>query len=202
MRQNKWGMEMADVLTGGGGDGPRLCERWNALSWRVRWLTVALALSFLLAGAGACLLLDGPGKSVPPAHTKRNKVPYPVHSTQMSFVRITDVDVEKRSFRVELRAVTKDPVLVRRVTQEYTAVTMELSSVRAVTVQPGQAERVRVKARVTSCRDLPMRARLPFLDVTLRNARASQDLSFIPGDRYARALTRVFRTVCGPSSRP
>ncbi|MGP3978392.1 hypothetical protein ACTWQF_31170 [Streptomyces sp. 8N114] len=193
---------MADVLTGGGGDGPRLSERWDALSRRVRYLTVSLALGFLLAGAAAYVLLADPRKTAPPAHAERHKVPYPVHSTRMSFVRITDVDIEKRSFRVELRAVTKDPVLVRRVTQEYAAVTMELSPARAVTVQPGQAERVRVKARVTSCRDLPMRARLPFLDVTLRNARASQDLSFIPGDRYARALTRVFRTVCGPSSRP
>ena len=100
---------MADVLTGGGGDGPRLCDLWKALSWRARWLTIALALSFLLAGAGACVLLYRPGESSPPAHTKRNKVPYPVHSTRITFVRISQVNVEKRSFRVELRAVTKHP---------------------------------------------------------------------------------------------
>ncbi|MGI5351646.1 hypothetical protein ACQEU8_26210 [Streptomyces sp. CA-250714] len=193
---------MADVLTGGGGDGPRLSERWEALPRHVRYLIITLALSLLLAGAAVCLLLAGPGETAPPSRTERHKVPYPVHSTRISFVRITDVDAEKRTFRVELRAVTKDPVLVRRVTQEYEALTMKLSPARAVTVQPGQAEPVWVKARVTSCGQLPVQARLPFLDVTLRNARASQDLSFIPGDRYARALTRAFRTVCGPSSGP
>lgn len=186
---------MGDVLSGGS-DKPRLSERWGGFSRGVRRLIVGLVCCALLAGAAVWILRAD--RSAPAA---RHKVPYPVHSTRITFVRVFDIDAQKRSFRIELRAVTKHLVLVRRVTQQYEALTMELSPPQAVTVRPGQARRVRVTARVTSCRDLPMRARLPFLDVTLRNARASQDLSFIPGDRYARALTRVFRTVCGPASR-
>ncbi|MBQ0864936.1 hypothetical protein ACH4RA_15775 [Streptomyces smyrnaeus] len=196
---------MADVLSGGGGDGPRLVERWHSLTRRVRYLAAGLALGCVTVGAAAYVVLAEPGREAPPAEAARrdapHKVPYPVHSTRITFVRVFDIDAQRRSFRIELRAVTKHLVLVRRVTQQYEALTMELSPPQAVTVRPGQARRVRVTARVTSCRDLPVRARLPFLDVTLRNARASQDLSFIPGDRYARALTRVFRTVCGPASR-
>ncbi|MBO8194623.1 hypothetical protein ITI46_23640 [Streptomyces oryzae] len=190
---------MGDILSGGG-DRPGLSERWDALPRRGRQLLVALVGCALLAGAAVSVLPAGPGKSRP-AHTARHKVPYPVHSTRIGFVRILDVDARNRSFRIELRAVTKDPVLVRRISQEYQALTMKLDPAQAVMVRPERAEPVWVRARVTSCRDLPVRARLPFLDITLRNARASQDLSFILGDRYARALDRVFRTVCGPSSR-
>ncbi|UNZ19970.1 Tat pathway signal sequence domain protein [Streptomyces sp. 891-h] len=186
---------MGDILSSGP-DRPRLFERWEALPRRARLLIVALVCCGLLGWAVVSVL-----PTDRPAPAARHKVPYPVHSTRITFVRVTDVDVARRSFRIELRAVTRDPVLVRRVTQEYRALTMELSPAQPVTVRPGKAERVWVTARVTSCRLLPVRARLPFLDVTLRNARASQDLSFIPGDRYARALTRVFRTVCGPAAR-
>ncbi|WP_326691205.1 hypothetical protein OIE63_31345 [Streptomyces sp. NBC_01795] len=112
------------------------------------------------------------------------------------------MDEHRRTFRVELRARTDDPVLIQRVTQNYAALDMTLTPSQPVRVRPGTPRRLWLRARVLSCRDLPMAARLPFFEVTLRNARATQDLSFIPGDHYARSLTRVFRTVCGPSPRP
>ncbi|NSC21064.1 hypothetical protein FM076_07500 [Streptomyces albus subsp. chlorinus] len=189
-----------DVLTGGGGDRPRLSERWHALPRRARRLVGALLAAGLIAGAAAGVLHERPRQADTPVRTAPRRVPYPVHSTRIGFVRTAAVDAGERSFRVELRVVTRDPVLVRRVTQDYEALEMGLSPARTVVVRPGRPARVWVKARITSCRKLPVSARLPFLEVTLRNARATQDLSIIPGRRYARALTRAFRTVCGPAS--
>ena len=192
---------MGEILSGGG-EGPRLGERWGALSRRVRRLVLAAALCALLAaGAGYALAActAGPG---PPRARAPHRVPYPVQSTSVTFVRVLDVDADRRTFRVELRARTDDPVLIQRVTQDYSALDMTLTPSQAVKVAPGSPSRLWLHARVLSCRGLPTAARLPFLQVTLRNARTTQDLSFIPGDHYARSLTRAFRTVCGPSSRP
>jgi hypothetical protein len=165
----------------------------------VRRLVLAAALCALLAsGAGYALT----ARPEPPRARAADKVPYPAQSTRVTFVRVLDVDERRRTFRVELRADTDDPVLIQRVTQDYAALDMTLTPSQPVKVVPGTPRRLWLHARVLSCRGLPMAARLPFLQVTLRNKRASQDLSFIPADHYARALTRVFRTVCGPSPRP
>ncbi|MDJ1133193.1 hypothetical protein [Streptomyces iconiensis] len=188
---------MGDVLSGGG-EGQRLGERWAALPRKVRRVTLAATALVLLAVATGFALTTRPDAA--PRGTQR--VPYPVHSTRITFVRVLDVDARKRTFAVEMRATTADPVLIERIGQDYATLDLVLRPSRPVKVEPGRPKALLLRVRVVSCLGLPLRARLPYLEVTLRNARATQVLSFIPGDHYARSLTRVFRTVCGPSRGP
>lgn len=192
---------MGDVITGGG-SGPGLFERWYGLPARIRRPAAALAVAAVLAGIVAGHALTRPRPGPPPAHAAVHRVPYPVHSTRLAWAGLDRVDTAARTFRVGLRVDADDPVLVRRVTQTYDALEMELVPPRTVVVRPGRPVRVWAKVRVNSCHTLSIAARHPFLEVTLCNARAAQEVSFLPGRDYARTLTRTLRTLCGPSAGP
>ncbi|MGH3325891.1 MAG: hypothetical protein ACRDOV_15920, partial [Streptomyces sp.] len=135
----------------------------------------------------------------PAAEPAAKPVPYPAQAARITFTQLTPGDPERRTFTVELQAAAASPLEVLGVTQGYEAVDLQLAHRAPVDVAPGSPRKLILRARVTDCDDVPLRARSPFLDVTLRNTRARQDLSVIPGERYARALTHAFRTLCEPA---
>ncbi|MGW7515627.1 hypothetical protein ACWGJ2_08530 [Streptomyces sp. NPDC054796] len=181
-----------------GDESRRLHERWEALPRRVRRTAVtALGLALLAAATGYALAVR-PG---PPHAPPRARAPYPAQAVSVSFSRISDVSPDEGTFTIELLASTTSPVSVERVTQGYESLDLTSASPHPVEVTAYSPKKLILRARIISCRGLPIDAGMPFLEVTLRNTRAVQDFSVIPGERYAHELTRVFRTVCGPSSR-
>jgi hypothetical protein len=176
---------------------------------------VAAACLALLAAGGAGFLITQPagGRSQPqsqqgagpgtdpdtglPSAASR-RMPYPAQAVRITFDRLDVSDRARRTFTVELRARATTPLTVLDVDQGYEAVDLGLAAQPPLTVEPGTPRTLRLEAKVTNCDRVPLRARSPFLNVTLRNDRARQELSVIPGERYADALTHAFRTLCGP----
>ena len=186
-----------DTLSGGS-DAPSFRERWGGLPPGVRRGAVAGTVLAVVAGGVVYGLADGTGERPAEGRHAARVVPYPAQSTHIRFQHISTPSPRARSFSIALRVTTDDPVAVTRVTQGYEALAVSMSPARPLAATPEKPANLVLRAHIRSCRGLPVRARMPFLEVTLRNARASQHLSVIPGDRYARALTRVFRTVCEP----
>lgn len=188
-------------LLAGGSDTPTLRERWNTLPRRIRraTLTVAALALFAAAAGHALTARDEPHHSAGPQATPTHRVPYPAQSTSIYFLDVTHVRARQRTFTIELIVTATEPVTIRKITQGYRMLDVSLDPARPVEVTPQNSRKLRLAAHVTTCEGLPLHARMPFLEVTLRNARAAQNLSVIPGYRYARALARTFRTVCEPA---
>ncbi|GAA2077174.1 hypothetical protein GCM10009801_33100 [Streptomyces albiaxialis] len=186
-----------DTLVGGS-ESPPLRERWAALPRTVRRGTLAGAALALVAAGTLYAIDDGPAERPRGGPRTARLVPYPAQSTDIRFVDIATTAPGSRTFSIALRVTTDDPVTISRVTQGYEALDVSMQPRRPLSVTPENPRNLGLRAHIRSCEGLPLQARMPFLEVTLRNARASQHLSVIPGDRYARALTRVFRTVCEP----
>lgn len=99
-------------------------------------------------------------------------------------------------FSLRIRVDTGPPVTVESVRQPSPALGLTTSPNPPVTVETGATRTVVITVAVRDCKRAPRNAGLPFLDVTLRNARAKQDQSFILGDRYARDLARAVADYC------
>jgi hypothetical protein len=125
-------------------------------------------------------------------------MPYPAQAARITFDRLAVADRARRTFTIELHAAATSPLTVLDVGQGYEAVDLSLAGPPPVAVAPGRPRTLVLRAKVTNCDRVPLRARSPFLNVTLRNDRARQELSVIPGERYADALTHAFRTLCEP----
>ncbi|MFG3255638.1 hypothetical protein [Streptomyces sp. NPDC048172] len=186
-----------DTLTSGS-EAPPLRERWAALPRRVRHGTVGGAALALVVAATVYGVNSGPSEHPEGRRHAARLVPYPAQSTDIRFLDVATTSPRARTFSIALRVTTDDPVTISRVTQGYEALEVSMEPPRPLSVRPETPRNLQLRAHIRSCEGLPVQARLPFLEVTLRNARASQHLSVIPGDRYAHALTRVFRTVCEP----
>ncbi|MCH6159693.1 hypothetical protein [Streptomyces marispadix] len=187
-------------------------ELWYRLPVRSRRAAAAALCLALLAAGGYTVLTrpeatgswwqsdrqpQPPPDSTKPSATAR-RLPYPAQTARITFDRLAVSDRARRTFTVELRAASSAPLTVLKVDQGYEAVDLDLAGSSPVAVRPESPRTLVLKARVTNCERAPLRARSPFLNVTLRNDRARQELSVIPGERYADALTHAFRTLCGP----
>lgn len=202
-----------DTLSSGR-EGPGLGDLWYDLPARTRRTAAGAVCLVLLAAGGYAIATQpfedlfpaeqeqqeqdsrtGPDSGLPSATARR--MPYPAQTARITFDRLAVTDRTRRTFIVELHAAATSPLTVLDVDQGYEAVDLGLAGRAAVPVGPGTPRTLRLEARVTNCDRVPFRARSPFLNVTLRNDRARQELSVIPGERYADALTYVFRTLCG-----
>jgi hypothetical protein len=197
--EDGWGPpERYEVLTGAD-DRPRLRERWAALPRRARLVATLVTVAAL----GVATALYGwslrPPSPPGPPHVP---VPYPAQATAFTFERLRSGDPGGRDFTVELRATVRGPapVTVHGVTQGYAGLRVALDEGTPVRITAQRPRTLVLRAHVTSCRGIPADAGWPFLDITLRNARARQVQSVIPGERYARALGRTLRTVCEPTA--
>lgn len=191
-----------------------IAERWYGLSPGTRRIAAGALGLLLLAGGGYAIATQPtaaqpqkeeqkrdrgnprpePEESLPSAASRR--MPYPAQTARITFDRLVVADRARRTFTVQLRAAATSPLTVLKVGQGYDAVDLALAGRPPVSVVPGSPRTLFLEGRVTNCDRVPLRARSPFLNVTLRNDRARQELSVIPGERYADALTHAFRTLC------
>ncbi|NBM16816.1 Tat pathway signal sequence domain protein [Streptomyces sp. GC420] len=101
------------------------------------------------------------------------------------------------SFAVELTVDAGPPVTVQRIVQPSAALALSTEPRTPFRTRVGHPHRITVTAYVTDCTSAPRSARLPFIDVTLRNTRAIQSHSFILGERYAQDLSKAIEVACG-----
>ncbi|MER7484620.1 Tat pathway signal sequence domain protein [Streptomyces sp. NPDC126497] len=104
-------------------------------------------------------------------------------------------------FTVLLSVRSGPPVTVTRLTQPYDGLSVTSSPAAPFRTKSHSTRKIVVTLRVTECEKAPRNPGLPFLDVTLRNARAIEAHSFILGKRYAQDLSRALEVACGNDSR-
>jgi hypothetical protein len=101
------------------------------------------------------------------------------------------------TFEVALSVQSGPPVTVTRLSQPYAGLSLTSEPRVPFRTSAGAARKVTITMHVTDCEKAPENAGLPFLDVTLRNARAIEAHSYIPGSRYAHDLSEALQTACG-----
>ncbi|MFF5186295.1 Tat pathway signal sequence domain protein [Streptomyces sp. NPDC000345] len=104
------------------------------------------------------------------------------------------------AFEVLLNVESGPPVTVTRVSQPYAGVSLTSDPRAPFRTGAGSARKIVIALHVTECGKVPENAGLPFIDVTLRNARAIQVRSFILGPRYARDLSQALQVACSNDS--
>ncbi|GGQ43252.1 Tat pathway signal sequence domain protein [Streptomyces asoensis] len=159
----------------------------------------ALTAALLLAGGGY-LWATRP-------HDTRQAAPAPPFPSQVvdvSYLGEVAVPPGTRprsfAFAVLLGVDSGPPVTVTRVTQPYAGLSLTSAPRAPFRTKAGAAHKVVVTMRVTECGKTPRGVGLPFLDVTLRNARAIQVHSFILGPRYAHDLSEALQVACSNDS--
>ncbi|WP_432084041.1 Tat pathway signal sequence domain protein [Streptomyces sp. WAC 04229] len=105
------------------------------------------------------------------------------------------------SFAVRLSVRSGPPVTVTRIAQPSAGLSVTSSPAAPFQTKAHSASKIIVTLRVTECDKAPRNPGFPFLDVTLRNARAIQAHSFILGSRYARQLSQALQVACSNDSR-
>lgn len=175
-------------------DTPTLAERWALLPRRRRHTLAGGTLLALVIAAGAVYAVSQRPEPQPPPPE-----PYPAQITAFTFHKVTPAPGDEQGFLIALSATTSStsPVTVDRVGHDYAAIRLGLDPPLPAVVTSDKTRLLTVRAHVTSCTELPVDASMPAIDVTLRNAHAEQKLRVILGERYATALARQLRTLCG-----
>ena len=88
------------------------------------------------------------------------------------------------------------PVAVLRITQPSPALSVTASPALPLTVKSGTRRHAVITMNIRECATAPRNDGLPFLEVTLRNTRAKQDLSFILGSAYTADLSAAITAAC------
>ncbi|MFG2677997.1 Tat pathway signal sequence domain protein [Streptomyces sp. NPDC048392] len=161
----------------------------------------------VLASAGALVVLAGGGylyasrPEPPPAPPP----PYPSQAVDLVYVApVTGAPGTRTGgfrFAVLLSVRSGPPVTVTRLTQPYDGLSVTSSPAAPFQTESHSARKIILTLRVTECEKAPRNPGFPFLDVTLRNARAIQGHSFILGTRYAQDLSQALELACGDDSR-
>lgn len=178
-----------------GGDPPRLTDRWHALSPRAR--RAALAAGAIGVAAAGVLLLPPtrtPDRAEPP-----EPVPWPANVTEWRYLGLAQTvnsPTTSGFFRFAVTVDSGPPVTLRVTGAEFTGLTAHATPEESFTVHAGATRRITVQVSVSGCSDLPLKADLPFLDVTLRNTRAIQHHSFIFGSAYSEDLSELLHGAC------
>jgi hypothetical protein len=160
----------------------------------------------VLASSTAAALIAGGGYlyASRPQEPPPTPPPYPSQVVDVTYLGtvITSGDAAPRSFSFGVGLTTQSgpPVTVTRMTQPYTGLSLTSVPHFPFRTRTGFPHKVVITLHVTDCSQVPANAGLPFLDVTLRNARAIQVHSFILGDRYAHDLSKGIQDACGNGS--
>ncbi|WP_052432607.1 hypothetical protein [Streptacidiphilus carbonis] len=184
----------------------RLSGWWRGLPRPVRrGLLAAAGL-----GAAAALILtavsDAPphraGPAQPPA-----PAPWPAQVTDVYYAGLAPGNDPRSSrfvFLLSIADLDRSPVTIHHIAQPYAGLSVTTEDPLPIGVAPGESRIVRVLAEVRDCARTPERDDLPFLDVTLSNARAIQTQSEILGGSYSDDLGREIAERCGrtPASLP
>jgi hypothetical protein len=172
----------------------RLARHYHRHRRAVLGCAAALAV---LAGSGY-LYAGRPRQPTPPPP------PYPVQVVDLVYLDAVPgpggAEPGDFSFAVLLSVRSGRPVTVTRLAQPYDGLAMTSSPTAPFQTKSHSARKIIVTLRVTECEKAPRNLGLPFLDVTLRNARAIQAHSFILGSRYARDLSQALQAACDQDS--
>lgn len=156
------------------------------------------AVLVVLAGGGYLYANRSQPQPAPPP-------PYPSQAVDLVYVAPSTgspgATAGAYSFTVLLSVRSGPPVTVTRLTQPYDGLSVTSSPAAPFQTKSHSARKIIVTLRVTECEKAPRNPGLPFLDVTLRNARAIEAHSFILGARYAQDLSRALEVACGNDSR-
>ncbi|MGV9453339.1 hypothetical protein [Streptomyces sp. NPDC003635] len=176
-----------------GVDPPRLTAR---VSPRARATALVVALT-ALATAGALLLTpDDAGRP-----EIVDQAPWPANVTTWDYLgaaRNPNYPTTSGSFRFDVSVARGSDVTVRVIGAAFAGLRARSTPRPEFTVPDGTTRRISVEISVSDCSELPLNADLPFLDVTLRNARAIQHHSFIFGGAFSRDLSDLLRAACDP----
>ncbi|TQK43824.1 hypothetical protein FBY35_5300 [Streptomyces sp. SLBN-118] len=159
---------------------------------RHRPAVVGGALAGILAAGASYLYMSRPTPPPPPP------TPWPSQAVVLAYgapARPVTAD-DSFDFTVTVSTASGPPVTVERITQTSAGLWVSSKPATPFTVSTGKPRKVLVTVHVSECRTVARNAGLPFLDVTLRNARAMQEHSYILGDRYARDLARAVGSAC------
>ncbi|MGV9894844.1 Tat pathway signal sequence domain protein [Streptomyces tendae] len=156
------------------------------------------AVLVVLAGGGYLYASRSQPRPAPPP-------PYPSQAVDLVYVAPATGSpgamAGTYSFTVLLSVRSGPPVTVTRLTQPYDGLSVTSSPAAPFQTKSHSARKIIVTLRVTECEKAPRNPGLPFLDVTLRNARAIEAHSFILGARYAQDLSRALEVACSNHSR-
>ncbi|MFG3087542.1 Tat pathway signal sequence domain protein [Streptomyces antibioticus] len=162
----------------------------------------------VLAGTAAAVLLAGGGylyATRPHAPQQAAPAaPFPSQVVDVTYLGGHAVPPGTRprtfAFEVLIGVESGPPVTVTRVSQPYAALSLTSAPRAPFRTESGSARTIVITLHVTECGNVPENAGLPFLDVTLRNARAIQVHSFILGRRYAQDLSQALQVACSNDS--
>ncbi|MFD7440317.1 Tat pathway signal sequence domain protein [Streptomyces sp. NPDC059909] len=163
---------------------------WAALPARHRRIILTVLLLLAIVAGSACLYATRP---------RPDPGPWPAQMVSISYEGAAPAPSRPDGalrFSVRITADAGPPVTVENIRQPSAGLRLGASPNPPFTVKAGSARSVEIVINVDDCGRAPRNAGLPFLDVTLRNARAKQDQSFILGDRYARDLSRAVTDYC------
>lgn len=150
-------------------------------------LALAAALTVTLT---ATPLRDG--RPITPA-------PWPLSVTQLTYTGLREPpDPRTRTFTFHVRASLDagPPTTLTRLAQPYDGLTMTINPHTPLTLRTGTPRTLTLQVAVRHCTGLPQGVELPFLNVTLRNMRGTQNPSYILGSHYARDLSSSLRAIC------
>jgi len=167
--------------------------RWVAATPAQRLAIVACCVAAVATGSGF-LYVTRPAPPPPPP------VPWPAQSVLMTYRGATATGSDGGlGFTVTLTNSSTAPVTVERISQTSKALWVTTRPAAPFTVRTGKPRNVLVVIHVADCRKVARNAGLPFLDTQLRNVRATQEQSYILGDRYARDLSKALNATCPPN---
>ncbi|MET7655041.1 Tat pathway signal sequence domain protein [Streptomyces sp. NPDC005486] len=159
----------------------------------------ALTAALLLAGGGYLY-------ATRPHHTEQATPapPFPSQVVEVTYLGQVAVPPGTRphsfAFEVLLGVDSGPPVTVTRVAQPYAGLSLTSAPRAPFRTKAGSVRKVVITMHATECEKVPRDAGLPFIDVTLRNARAIQVHSFILGTRYAHDLSEALQVACSNDS--
>jgi hypothetical protein len=186
-----WDMDPANIPGVQKGPLARLYEQHRRAA-----LTAATAAA-LLAGGGY-FYATRPQKPPSPA------APYPTQVVAITYLNREaaprDAPARSFGFEVALSVQSGPPVTVTRISQPYAGLSLTSEPTVPFRTSAGSVRKITITMHVTDCGKAPENAELPFLDVTLRNVRAIEAHSYIPGSRYAHDLSEALRIACGSRS--
>ncbi|MEU9434343.1 Tat pathway signal sequence domain protein [Streptomyces sp. NPDC048252] len=164
-----------------------------------RAASAVLATAVLLAGGGY-LYATRPHEAEQAAPAP----PFPSQVVDVSYLGEVAVPPGTRprtfAFDIVLGVESGPPVTVTRLAQPYLGLSLTSTPRAPFRTKAGSVRKVVITMRVTECGKVPKNVGLPFVDVTLRNARAIQVHSFILGTRYAHDLSAALQVACSNES--
>ncbi|GAA3791490.1 hypothetical protein GCM10022403_026940 [Streptomyces coacervatus] len=182
-----------------GADAPRLADRltarWHTLPARTR--RTALATAVITLSTIAILLAPTAGS---PDHADPyTPMPWPANVTEWRYLGTAaplNSHATSGLFDFEVSVDNGPPVTLTVADAAFAGLTAHATPEPDFTVLAGTSRRITVEISVSDCSGLPLKADLPFLDVTLRNTRAIQHHSFIFDGAYSRDLSKLLHRAC------